>query len=433
MKFETDTEIDGLLRHQARRAKVSAPSATERAGDHGATTMTAGGAHLDADELNAYAEGVLPEAARARYMTHLADCDECRGLVTKLTLAANVPVAIPAGETPAVVAPSRSWREWLAAFFAPAVLRYAIPAVVLLAVVAVAFIATRERRQDNSVAQNETQQSKGDATQTNPTATAAPTVTANTATTPAVNDSIANSNAIPEATPTAGKTGMTAPEQPKKEGANEQEAVAKQNEPKPVDQQPVIDGVIERRTDARTESKTVAKAQPPPAPTTPAANAPGEDSNYSREELARQRDDDAEKTKNTVPQSSAGSASGGLADSTQNRALGAARPATVNGRRENPARKSRPADSPSSSDRVASDDKDESATATRSAGGRQFRRQGGAWVDTAYSSARATTNVARGSEQYRALVADEPGIASIANQLGGTVVVVWKGRAYRIY
>jgi len=69
---------------------------------------------------------------------------------------------------------------------------------------------------------------------------------------------------------------------------------------------------------------------------------------------------------------------------------------------------------------------------TRSSGGRQFRREGSAWVDTAYTSGRATVNIKRGSEQYRALVADEPGIGTIANELGGEVIVVWKARAYRI-
>jgi hypothetical protein len=75
----------------------------------------------------------------------------------------------------------------------------------------------------------------------------------------------------------------------------------------------------------------------------------------------------------------------------------------------------------------------ERAPETRSVGGRHFQRQGGAWVDTAYNSSRPTTNVARGSEQYRALVADEPGLRTIAEQLGGEVFVVWKSRAYRFH
>jgi hypothetical protein len=69
---------------------------------------------------------------------------------------------------------------------------------------------------------------------------------------------------------------------------------------------------------------------------------------------------------------------------------------------------------------------------TRSVMGRHFTREGGAWVDTAYEASRATIRLARGSEQYRALVADEPGIRTIAEQLDGVVIVVWKGRAYRI-
>jgi hypothetical protein len=69
---------------------------------------------------------------------------------------------------------------------------------------------------------------------------------------------------------------------------------------------------------------------------------------------------------------------------------------------------------------------------TRTISGKRFTRGGNAWVDTAYESSRATINVARGSEQFRALVADEPGLGAIAQQLNGVVIVVWKNRAYRI-
>ena len=69
---------------------------------------------------------------------------------------------------------------------------------------------------------------------------------------------------------------------------------------------------------------------------------------------------------------------------------------------------------------------------TRSVMGRQFTREDDAWVDTAYQPSRATVRVARGSDQFRALVADEPGLRTIAEQLNGVVIVVWKSRAYRI-
>jgi hypothetical protein len=84
---------------------------------------------------------------------------------------------------------------------------------------------------------------------------------------------------------------------------------------------------------------------------------------------------------------------------------------------------------------AAKDEAKESArddAETRSVAGRQFRKQRGIWVDTAYDSSTATVNMARGSEQFRALVGDEPGIGTIAKQLDGEVIVVWKGRAYRI-
>ena len=54
--------------------------------------------HLDADELNAFAEGALPAAARSRYVSHLADCDDCRRAVTELAAASGriEEMAVPA-------------------------------------------------------------------------------------------------------------------------------------------------------------------------------------------------------------------------------------------------------------------------------------------------------------------------------------------------
>ena len=75
---------------------------------------------------------------------------------------------------------------------------------------------------------------------------------------------------------------------------------------------------------------------------------------------------------------------------------------------------------------------DERAVETRSVAGRSFRKSAGVWIDTAYDSSKDITSVARGSEQYRALIADEPSIKTIADELDGQIVIVWKGRTYRI-
>ena len=78
----------------------------------------------------------------------------------------------------------------------------------------------------------------------------------------------------------------------------------------------------------------------------------------------------------------------------------------------------------------ASKDRDDNAE-VRTVAGRRFRKLRGVWVDTAYNDG-ATREITRGSESYRALVADEPGIKTIAEQLDGQIIVVWKGRPYRI-
>ncbi|MBC7930883.1 MAG: hypothetical protein H7Z38_10010, partial [Rubrivivax sp.] len=78
------------------------------------------------------------------------------------------------------------------------------------------------------------------------------------------------------------------------------------------------------------------------------------------------------------------------------------------------------------------DDEAGRAEDARSVAGHRFRREGGAWVDVNYKSSMASTGVRRGTDAFRALVADIPEIGRVASQLGGEVVVVVKGRAYRI-
>ena len=82
MKEGLDREIDSLLRRRA-RGTAESRSWGERAGD-GST-----GAHLDADELGAFAEGALPPSARAVAASHLAGCDGCRGIVVGLARVAG--------------------------------------------------------------------------------------------------------------------------------------------------------------------------------------------------------------------------------------------------------------------------------------------------------------------------------------------------------
>jgi hypothetical protein len=65
---------------------------------------------------------------------------------------------------------------------------------------------------------------------------------------------------------------------------------------------------------------------------------------------------------------------------------------------------------------------------TRLVGGKRFENRNGAWYDSAYRG-QGTTNVNRGTDPYKKL---DRGLRDIADTLGGTVVVVWKDKAYRI-
>jgi len=76
-------------------------------------------------------------------------------------------------------------------------------------------------------------------------------------------------------------------------------------------------------------------------------------------------------------------------------------------------------------------DKDKNDAETRTVAGRRFRKQGSVWIDAAYNS-QSLTELRRGSEQYRGLVGDEPEIKQIADHLDGEIIVVWKGKAYKI-
>jgi len=67
-------------------------------------------------------------------------------------------------------------------------------------------------------------------------------------------------------------------------------------------------------------------------------------------------------------------------------------------------------------------------TVTRLVGGKRFENRNGAWYDSAYRG-QATINVRRGTDTYKKL---DAGLRNTADTLGGTVVVVWKEKAYRI-
>jgi hypothetical protein len=99
MELEFDKEIDALLRKAERASPV--------------TQAAPAGSHLDADELAVFAENALPSATQNMYVAHLADCDECRRLLSGFiaTAPAETAAAAPAsGRAPrAITASAMPW------------------------------------------------------------------------------------------------------------------------------------------------------------------------------------------------------------------------------------------------------------------------------------------------------------------------------------
>lgn len=443
MKSDSNTEMELLLRRHARRGRSTlAPGAGDPSAHEGDETTGSSGTHMDADEMNAYAENALPAPARARYMAHLADCDHCRAIVTNLTLAANVPLKdAEADALSGQTSPRRSWREWLAALLSPPVIRYGVPALVLISVVGIVFLAIRQRdaeqrrsdepalvarNNDRSATQN-TSIVKAPAEGQSPATLASPALREDGPTTPAQPK---EAEAGQSAAPLADKESLA------KTRTNEQ---APAGGPAPTDAPATIAGNEPARQesaaarDQRDEDLAAATpkpaAPPPPVSTAqPSAGARAPEATES-DRVGRTRKDDSTSDDRRGAFGSVSNTTSREAEERQKTTTTKSAPASE--ARARPARRGGALSE--GADTIGGAGAGERSSVTRAVGGRQFRRQGNAWIDTAYTQGRATVNVTRGSEQYRALTADEPGLRAIAEQLGGEVVVVWKGRAYRIH
>ena len=398
MRHETNNEIDLLLRRMSGQ-----DGGSMRDGEHL-------GQHLDGDELSSYAQNALPAAARARYTEHLAECSTCRKLVTELSLSLGA-TAAAAAPVETVVGPS-ALRKFLASLFSPMVLRYAVPALGLIIVAAIGFVILRERGHDTFVAQlDENQRQPGGLISPEaPAPASSPNAPVNDSSKPDRSGDIAD------------------PKEPVTKSGDVSGAVAGTGL--------APAGTPAQETAASAPQPSVA-AEPPPAKAVEAAKIDAvTESEEQRKEEQKKKDAVAKK------------------DSTST-GFQAAETQVATAKANEPARDYNRAPKPATADRVdeskreslplqrgvvggvgnasrsrAQTDKDDAETRTVS--GRRFRKERGIWTDTAYDSSTATVSMARGSEQFRALIADEPEIKKIAEQLDGEVIVVWKGRAYRI-
>lgn len=397
MKQANNNEVDLLLRSLAKgRAESPLAIGSASGGGNGALSD-----HLDADELNSYAEGVVPAPARARYTEHLADCASCRRIVVGLTQASGAAIRY---EAPDQEGGLTFWQK-LAALFSLPILRYAVPALVLTAVIGISLLALRQPQRPELVARNQAADPRPASAQppqtesTNPSTGEKPATISKGSESPAVFDSNEAKNNLKDEKSrldqapgtSGGDYGTTAPVVKDGTKAGESGGVAdlRPYAPEPKEAAPPAPPAKFSEADKPTE---LAKEQP----------AKREDQERSRYEVLRNQPAD-EHEPNRSRSNTALPAAG-----QRNAGLMAERGASAQNKKKT------------------------TDVETRTVSGRRFAREGNTWVDTNYDSSRATTNLARGSEQFRALVADEPAIRTIADQLSGVVIVVWKNRAYRI-
>lgn len=405
-----DKDMDVLIRRYAQGAAPGTPME-----------------HPDADELNSFAEGSLPAAARQKYLSHFADCDDCRKLVSQLAITAR---AGSEAQIPASEAVAEPWWRKLSVLFAPATMRYAAFAVVLLAVVGIAFLVwrpTAPQRNADMVAQNqpvaspadvlnqpENEDSKVARGYNDGAATPAapqPTVTAAEAPKPADSSSTAMSPPPPPPTKETDALAAKAPAPLTAGAARVDDAPRPESSPSYAPAPPAEKlGVLDR--ERAQQNANVG----PGGPRRNETYDKYRNMDRSRSgDLAKERDENQNRAANQAPAPAKKQDDSGRAQSSTGVAevRGGARQES-----KDEARKS-------GEDRERSEEEAQ----TRSVAGRKFTRQGNVWIDSRFKSSMSVRTVKRGSDDFDEL---DSGLRSIANQLGGEIVVVWKGKAYRI-
>jgi len=397
MKEAKNNEIDLMLRSLARR--VQNTSAGHSLEDEPASRQ--GQLHLDADELNSYAENALPAAARARYTEHLADCSTCRKIAAQLSLASGATLR------PFSAQARKPWSltDFLSAVFSAPVLRYAVPALSLIAIIAVALVINRQQStQKELVARNE----------------------------PSSKSSLQENQQpkLSDAGATSSEKSATSSDRVKSDSGPTKTAAALDREQAKAEDKPRVDDSKIAKEPVREAKSSDVTARPASAQSV--AAEPVRPKEQAANDVSETRDFAKQKRQPAV----AGQAGGSKKEAEEPRnvdEVSASRAAPK--KTESLPMAGRSVQGIVSTDsgrRSGSEKSDKDEAETRSVAGHRFRKEGSVWVDAAYDSSRPTVTLTRGSEQYRALVADEPAIHTIAEQLDGQIIIAWKGRTYRI-
>ncbi len=338
--------------------------------------------HLDADEIAAFAENSLPDKTRGVYVRHLAECDRCR----KLLAISIVPAIkeVPAAEN--ISAPEAVSVPWYRRVFLMPNLAYVMGSLVLVFAAAVGFLVLNRSGGglNSEVSQVESRPEYQDTK-----SGAAPAISsAETANTTA-NSSASQANA---ARSTANANSVLA-------NSAERPMVAAPPAPlaKPTDNNVSIDSTLATNTAKANETQlNERQIQALPAQADKRDAAP-----------QMQRNDEVVLRNQQAPPG-AGQRPNAEADLSKDRQY-------ENKAGSLAAPRAKKAEGPESDGR-------------RTVNGKNFRSAQGVWYDAEYKG-QTVVDIRRGSGEFRKL---DSGLRSIANELSGVIVVMWKEKAYRI-
>jgi hypothetical protein len=388
-----DKEIDSLLRQTA----------------HGKTAVSPRfAAHLDADEISLFAENSLPVKARMRAVEHLADCAKCRTILANVVILNSEDTSEIVHAEVSPVASADAKTPWYRKMFMVPSLAYAMGGLVVLLAGMIGFVILQNFRepQNSSIAQMEknTERPRGasGASSDGETATvenySANAANVATAASPANNaGTISNSSRTP----------------------------------------PTVNA--DSTASSRTATVPPPAAAPPPAAVqtddktkdTVTGNDSSDESLIAAAPATRQNSYSVPRNRQMITPDSANAATRQMqelpANGRQSSDLTVVQPAPRSAQVAE-------AEATAGAARLAEDEskKAESAarkpSASRTVGGKKFTLKDNVWYDAAYNQQK-TVNLRRTSGDYRKL---DSGLRSIVDNLGGTVIIVWKDKAYRV-
>ncbi len=381
MELEFDKEIDAMLRK------------AHSGGDAAVGTA----AHLDADTIAAFAENALPQQTKLLYMEHFADCGRCRKQLSQAITMNSEADAAAASTVSAVSVPEAvGMIPWYEKVLKTQILALAMGALLLVFTGSLGYLLLQGGMGDAAISVSQVSDQEpnrggpffgGDDEAANTNAAAVPyeSESANVAL------QAANSNAA-----------IDLKDREADKAANRSEPSLGRS----------TTGAEESASGADTMSSAMSEAMPSapkavaPPPPFPVDGASGTENTFIIDGQERREAKETELSKKRKQSD----------DSLRSR-----RDAPPAASKSGPARAG-PLQNQSNQTNTFE------MPVTRNAGGKKFNNRDGAWYDTAYRG-QATINLRRGSDAFNKL---DGGLRDIANTIGGTVVIVWKGKAYRI-